>query len=218
MQRMPYLDKPVVIWWCAAGLFASGIVFSILFSDGVTATSVAGALSYLGSMATLTAAIVAISAVSDWRSQFRHSEKYNCLKALKVAAENLRSYRALVSAMEQRHLYSMMNGGADNQEAVRREESARSAWVVALQTYSSAWTNAAVFLSDEELARVNGSPFNLASSAQDGILSLSFQYANYPDREYKVDLIEVGRVVKSDFGERLAEIQVGIEQMLKSIV
>lgn len=216
--KIPYLDRSIVIWWCASGLFASGVVFSLLFSDGVSAASVGGALSYLGSIATLTAAIVAISAVNDWRSQFRHSEKYKCLKVLKVASENLRSYRTLVTAMEQRHLYSMMSGGAEDQEAVRREESARSAWALVLQAYSSAWTNAAVFLSDEELANLNGNPFDLASASQDGILKLTFQYANNPLREHKAELIEVGRSIKDEFRERFADLQVSIDRTLKAIV
>lgn len=87
------MKSDAVVWIGCILIFMAGVVWSpILLSsrDGVSGFgSLKETLECISYVATVAACVAAILALKSWRTQFRHSKKFECLARLKLASDNI---------------------------------------------------------------------------------------------------------------------------------
>ncbi len=145
-----FLDSKWMMLFLCFLLFLSGAIFSLLFSEGVTANSIGIFVSYLGSLATLLAAVAAFLAIQDWRYQFAHKERFAALIRLRVAVSKLKKMMTLANSLHRIYLGSFSQGtGAEKSEAFQQES---SAFALIHQEYNTTLAEVEIFLTDQEFS------------------------------------------------------------------
>lgn len=152
-----FLDSKGMMLFLCFLLFLSGAIFSLLFSEGVTANSIGIFVSYLGSLATLLAAVAAFLAIQDWRHQFAHKERFAALIRLRVAVSKLRKMMNLANSLHRIYLGSFSQGTeAEKCEAFQQES---RAFALIHQEYNSTLDEVDIFLTTQESSGFPGSRF-----------------------------------------------------------
>lgn len=95
------------------GLFFAGVVWAPSFSKPAEIKNSIEAISYI---ATILACVVAMSALTSWRSQFKHSEKYAALKSLLESVYELQTIRSYLLSLQAGYLHRHSAGGAMSPE------------------------------------------------------------------------------------------------------
>lgn len=137
----------------AVGLFVAGAVWAPGLS---AAKEVKEALECTSYIATVLACAVAISALTSWRAQFRHSEKYNAIKTLTDAALGMQVVRSYLFAMQNNYGQKYASGGVPIEILERSVDAEREVCAQALRVYQKAWITASALLSESEQADYPG--------------------------------------------------------------
>lgn len=179
------MKKDWVIWVGCVFLFLSGVVWGIIPDKKgfFVVASVHDLFEIFGALATMVAAGVAVVALTNWQSQFRHAEKFKSLKELKDAATGLVAYRGYLFAVQRRCLQLMGTGGIPNEAFDEDQKIAHEQWKIALQAYNRAWGTAVVFLSAEEEAMFTAPANVFTDRTLDDPLKIVALYANAPGRD-----------------------------------
>ena len=135
-------------------LFLSGVVFALIFSNSITSSEVGLFLSYLGSLATLMAAVAAFLAIQDWRHQFAHKERFAALVRLRGAVAKLKNIMKLANSPHRIYLGSFAKGTDQEKSDAFQEESGTFAAIH--QEYNATLHEVDIFLSAKELAEFPG--------------------------------------------------------------
>lgn len=184
-------------------------------AEQLIANGVKTAFEILSYFATAVAAVVAVVALSDWRTQFKHAERFNSIKDLRRVADDLRLFTKYVKALERKYLFAMTNAGASDAALNEQEEAARVVWVGALQNYGLAWATASVFFSVENESLKKCHPTSVASLFYNETMRLTFQYANNPTKDDRGELILVAREISEKCKFEVASIHQEIEALLR---
>lgn len=76
-----------VVWFCCFSILAAGMVFGIsIDSNEMTLDTLSKVFSVVSGLGTLVAVIIAISALSTWKKQFSHNERFQAFKELEEIA------------------------------------------------------------------------------------------------------------------------------------
>ena len=135
------------------GLFSTGLVWRPMAGVG---DSIKYALECISYIATAIAAIVAIVALSAWKDQFKHTERFKCLNELKEAATDLDTFIEYLN-----DFYSACSNSIPNDGTLVWEHSADGTlaqWHKALGRYRRVWTTARIFLTETEIVKFSGKP------------------------------------------------------------
>ncbi len=160
------------------------VMFGIAVGLGVqtspdTQTRIRSALELLSFLATSVTAVVAVVALTGWRMQFKHTEKFKALRELKDAATTLHKFRGYLLALQNR-CQGLLQGAspqviADLQQA---EDEARQNWLEALELYNRAWSTALVFLTSDESDSFVGSSNVFNKRSIDDPVRITMLFAN----------------------------------------
>lgn len=135
------------------GLFATGLVWRPMAGDG---DSIKYALECTSYIATAMAAFVATVALSAWKEQFKHTERFKCLSELKETATDLNAFFLYLH-----DFYSACSNSIPNDGTFVWEHSAEGTvaqWDRALHKYRRVWTTARIFLTKAEMDNFSGKP------------------------------------------------------------
>lgn len=149
-----------VVWAGCALLMVQGALIGIAIGCkpevGEAIFSAIETLGYLGGAAT---AVIAGIAVNSWRSQFKHTAKYQAMLELRAALTGLTAFPHHLNVIKNAQVSKIRNGGrlSPSWEAARGESD--DAWKRAMERYSIAWASAKHFLDPDE--RIKGSPETL---------------------------------------------------------
>ncbi|MBI6923792.1 hypothetical protein JET66_03875 [Pseudomonas putida] len=102
------VSEIIIYGFICVGLFFTGVVWAPTFSNSDEIKSSIEVISYL---ATILACAVAISALSSWRSQFKHSERYAALKSLLESTYELQGIRSYLHSLQTGYLHRHSSGG-----------------------------------------------------------------------------------------------------------
>lgn|GEM_PF-3492340 len=142
-------------------------------------TTIRSAFELLSFIATSVTAVVAVVALTGWRMQFKHTEKFNALRDLKDSATSLHKFRGYLLALQNKCLGLLQGASPENiaylQEA---EDEARLKWLEALEHYNRAWSTALVFLTAEESENFVGSSNVFNRRSIDDPVKITMLYAN----------------------------------------
>lgn len=137
------------------GLFMAGVVWRPVFGDYSKLKDGLECMSYL---ATTVAAIVAIYTLRAWKDQFRHSERFATLRAVKDAITDLHLYRGHLLTVIRFYKSLRANGGTADQGLLDDEGAKRKQLQAALSAYRKAWSAAVAFFTPEEERDFPGTP------------------------------------------------------------
>ncbi|MBI6749766.1 hypothetical protein [Pseudomonas syringae] len=174
------LKKDWLFWLKCALLFSSGVICGMIPDKKgfFLIESVHDLFEIFGALATVIAAVVAVVALSGWRSQFRHAARFESLKSLKDAATKLHTFRKYLKTVEARYAHLIHNQGIESNELIENEESARQQWANDLQAYNQAWGTAVVFFSPEEESEFSGAAPVYVRRSLDDPFKIVAAYAN----------------------------------------
>lgn len=150
MKRSEILVLTAIV----SGAFVTGVVWAPAFSDASKMKDFLEAGSYI---ATILACGVAVSALSSWRHQFRFTERFSRLSALKDAATDLHLYRGYLIAI-QRVCDIRLRGESVDPSIAEDVEQRRLKLLDTFAAYRKAWTSAVAFLTRAEEADFPGLP------------------------------------------------------------
>lgn len=137
------------------GLFMVGVVWRPVFGDFGKLKDTLECTSFL---ATTIAAVVAIYALSAWKAQFRHAERFSTLRVLKDAITDLHLYRGYLLAIIATCNHLRSKNGVPDPLLVQAEHETREQLKAALSAYKKAWAAAVVFFTPAEEAKFPGDP------------------------------------------------------------
>lgn len=137
------------------GLFMAGVVWRPAFGDFEKLKDILECTSFL---ATTVAAVVAIYALSAWKAQFRHSERFSTLRLLKDTITDLHLYRGYLLAVIATCNHIRSTNGVPDAQLVQAEHEKREQLKTALSAYKKAWAAAVVFFTTTEEAKFPGDP------------------------------------------------------------
>lgn len=206
------LEEGVTWFFGAVGLFIAGLVWRPAFGDQ---GAIKGALECSSFIATCLASLVAIQALTAWKKQFQHTERFNSLKVLKDAATDLRDFRAYLLAVERRCIHLLASGGEPNVALETAEEEARRNWVKSVQAYNRAWTTAVVFLSPDEERNFQGKGQVFTDRAMQDPLRIIVLYANAPSAENISTFSASARVITDSARKLCADTLSEVEALLR---
>ena len=211
------MNRDWVIWLGCVLLFCSGVVWGMIpdKKSFFTIASVHDLFDIFGAIATMVAAAVAVIALSNWRSQFRHAARFESLKSLKDAATRLHTFRKYLMAVQSRCLHLMQSGGVEDRKIREAEEEARRNWTKDLEAYNQSWGTAAVFFTPEEEAKFSGPASVFVKRSLDDPLRIVMAYANSPKLESRHDFFEECRVVTEEVRHLYASTVSELEWMLR---
>lgn len=160
------------------------VLFGILVGVGVQSSlnaqaQVRSALELLSFLATSVTAVVAVVALTSWRLQFKHAEKFKALRELKDAATSLHRFRGFLLALQNR-CHGLLQGASPEDLAYLQgaEDEARQNWLESLEAYNRAWSTALIFLTTEEADNFVGSSNVFNKRAIDDPVKITMMYAN----------------------------------------
>jgi len=136
------------------GAFAAGVVWAPAFSDVSKIKDFLEVTSYI---ATILACGVAASALSSWKHQFRFTERFSRLSALKDAATDLHLYRGYLLAIR-KACDILLRGEPVDLSIAEDIEQRRLKLLDTFAAYRKAWTSAVAFLTAAEEADFPGLP------------------------------------------------------------
>lgn len=194
------------------GFFVAGAVWRPAFGDSAHLKVALECTSYL---ATTLAALVAIYALSAWKSQFRHAERFKSLRDLKDTATDLTAFRGYLLAVKRRCVHLMATGGVPSEELENAEYAAREKLTSALGAYNRAWSTAVVFFSEEEERRFSGPAPVFVSRAINDPLRIITLYANAPSHENSLGFAVAAREITDSAGDLYAKTVSELEWMLR---
>lgn len=209
---MDFLDRPIVMWVCAIVLFASGVVFALIFASGVTAEAIEHAISYLGSMATLIAALVAVLALNDWRSQFRHERLFDSLANMREAVADLSSYKDWNRSYRLIVMQEML-GNEPDRELRSNDMANHEQWLSSLQKFKSAYSDVSIYL---------GSPVAGLSSKHEDIhkryLGFYLKVQELRHEKKRTELLQHFRLYDKETSELISKLQFDVNQLMSDAV
>lgn len=211
------LKKDWVIWGGCVLLFAAGVVWGMIPDKKgfFVVTSIHDLFDIVGAIATTIAAAVAVAALSNWQSQFRHAARFESLKALKDAATELHSFRKYLVTVQARCMQLMQGNQAGDKVLKEMEDAAKQTWLNALQTYNQAWGTAVVFFTPEEEARFSGAAPVFTKRSLDDPMRILMAYANAPEPENFHGFIETCRGITEEVRDLYARTVSELELMLR---
>lgn len=165
----------------SAGLFFVGVVWAPAFSS---TNDLKKPLEYTSYIATILACAVAIYTLSSWRTQFRHSEKYNAIKSLTDAALGMQVVRSYLFAMQTEFLQRYATNGVPVEVLKRAVEAERELCTEALRSYHKAWITASALLSDSEQADYPGIYSEVFDTVYQYPLQMACLYADCTMNEF----------------------------------
>jgi hypothetical protein len=190
------------------GTFAAGLAWKPLYE------SVANAKDYLESLsfiATIIACAIAANALTAWKKQFNHAERFKALKELKDAAIGLTAFRGFFEKLCQRCLYLQTHGNVQVFEMEEELDIAKENWHRLLTDYNKAWGTARAFLTERELVSIRGGAPTYVKLSLDLPLRIVNAYANSPGPEGQLqflDLIEKERAfLKKLYSDTVATLE-----------
>lgn len=206
-----------MIWGGCVLLFAAGVVWGMIPDKKgfFVVSNIHDLFDIVGAVATMIAAAVAVAALSNWQSQFRHAARFESLKALKDAATELHSFRKYLITVQARCMHLMQADGVDDKMVKEMEEAAKQTWLSALQTYNQAWGTAVVFFTPEEEARFSGPAPVFTKRSLDDPMRILMAYANAPEADNFHDFIEACRAVTEEVRHLYASTVSELEWMLR---
>ncbi|WP_336346563.1 hypothetical protein [Pseudomonas monsensis] len=186
------MSRDWVTWLGCVLLFCSGVVWGMIpdKTSFMTVTSVHDLFDIFGAIATMVAAAVAVIALSNWRSQFRHAARFESLKSLKDAATRLHTFRKYLLTVQARCIHLMQSGGVEDKDLRDMEEEAKQSWTRDLEAYNQAWGTAAVFFTPEEEAKFSGPAPVFVKRSLDDPMRIVMAYANSPNIESRPEFID----------------------------
>lgn len=211
------MNKDWVIWIGCVLLFCSGVVWGMIPDKKgfFTVTNIHDLFDIFGAIATMVAAAVAVTALTNWRSQFRHAARFESLKALKDAATRLHTFRKYLITVQSRCLHLMQSGGVEDLGLRETEEEARQNWTRDLEAYNQAWGTAAVFFTPDEEAVFSGPAPVFVKRSLDDPLRIVMAYANSPEIESRHAFIEKCRAITDEVRHLYAATVSELEWMLR---
>lgn len=169
----------------------------------------------IGAIATVIAAGVAVIALTNWQSQFRHAEKFKAFKELKDASTNLYLFRAYLFTIQRCCVHLMNTGGVPDETLEQEKDLALEQWKIALMEYTRAWGTAVVFLTAEEEALCTAPANVFTDRTLSDPMRIVALYANAPDKSQIHNFNEAVRAI-TDFAKHLSvSATVDIEIMLR---
>lgn len=179
------MKKDWVIWLGCFLLFFAGVIWGMIpdKTGFFVVADIHDLFDMLGAVATAVAAAVAVIALTNWRSQFRHAEKFKALKELKDAAYSLFAFRGYLFAVQRRCLHLMASGGVPDKDSLDEERGAHEVWMESLQNYNIAWGTALIFLSKEEEEALTVTAYMFTDRSLDDPLRIVTLYANAPSKD-----------------------------------
>ncbi|MED7666853.1 hypothetical protein GXB78_06490 [Pseudomonas moraviensis subsp. stanleyae] len=181
----------------------------------MTVTSVHDLFDIFGAIATMIAAAVAVIALSNWRSQFRHAARFESLKALKDAATRLHTFRKYLLTVQARCIHLMQSGGVEDLDLRETEEEARKQWTKDLEAYNQAWGTAAVFFTPDEESAFSGPAPVFVKRSLDDPLRIVMAYANAPSVYARHEYLEQCRLITDEVRHLYAATVSELEWMLR---
>ena len=211
------MSRDWVIWLGCILLFCSGVVWGMIpdKKSFMTVASVHDLFDIFGAIATMVAAAVAVIALSNWRSQFRHAARFECLKSLKDAATRLHTFRKYLIAVQARCMHLMQTGGVEDKDLRALEDEAKQNWTRDLEAYNQAWGTAAVFFTPEEEAKFSGPAPVFVKRSLDDPMRIVMAYANSPNIESRLEFIDACRVITEEVRHLYASTVSELEWMLR---
>ena len=211
------MKQDFVIWSGCILLFSAGIVWGMIpdKTGFFIVANVHDLFDIFGALATVIAAAVAVVALSNWRSQFRHSARFESLKGLKNAATELHTFRKYLITVQSRCMHLMHSQGVEDKVLKELEETARQTWISALQTYNQAWGTAVVFFTAEEEANFSGPAPVFTQRSLDDPMRIVMAYANAPEFENRHEFIEACRGITEEVRHLYASTVSELEWMLR---
>lgn len=195
-------------------LVALGVLLGLNFSaEQSIGKSVRDALELLSFVGTAVTGVVAVVALTSWRSQFRHTERFKALKDLKDASLDLYFFLAYLNSLANRHI-ELVGGGERAQELAVAEAEARERWHEALDIYRRAWGVAVVFLTPEEVKAFCGSikVFNVRNLEDS--LKIITSYSNSPPDTKLRDLLDAAAETTESVRALYEQTIIEIDQLL----
>jgi hypothetical protein len=205
------------VWGGCVLLFLAGVIWGMVpdKTGFFVVTNIHELFDMIGAFATVVAAVVAVVALTNWQSQFRHETRFQSLKELKDAATKLHTFRRYLITVQGRCMMLMQSGGIQNQEIDEQEEEARRIWLDALQSYNQAWGTAVAFFTPKEEAAFSGpSPVFVQRSLNDP-LRIVMAYANAPDVANSIKFAETCREITDEVRHVCATTVSELEWMLR---
>lgn len=169
----------------------------------------------LGALATLVAAGVAVIALTNWRSQFRHETRFQSLKELKDAATELHTFRRYLIVVEARCVHLMHSGGISDESLHLREEEAKQAWMNSLHRYNKAWGTAVPFFTEAEESVFTGPAPVYVKRSLDDPMRIVMAFANAPDLQNLGHFRETCHVITEEVRDLYASTVSQLEWMLR---
>ena len=211
------MNRDWVIWLGCVLLFCSGVVWGMIpdKKSFFTIASVHDLFDIFGAIATMVAAAVAVIALSNWRSQFRHAARFESLKSLKDAATKLHTFRKYLIIVQSRCLFLMQSGGVEDPELRKNEEEAKRNWTSDLEEYNQAWGTAAVFFTPEEEAQFSGPAPVFVRRSLDDPMRIVMAYANSPTLENRIEFMEGCRLITEEVRDLYARTVSELELMVR---
>lgn len=216
------MKKDSVVWLGCVLLFAAGVLWGMIpdKTGFFVVANIHDLFDILGAMATVIAAVVAVVALTNWRSQFRHEARFQSLKELKDAALELHTFRAYLMVVEARCMGLMHNGGVGNKEIYQLEEAAKQTWLSALQRYNKAWGTAVAFFTAEEEAAFTGSAPVYVKRSLDDPMKIVMAYANAPgaenDLQFAATCREITEQARHLYASTVSELELMLRQNYRS--
>lgn len=154
-----FLDGRVMMFLLCIIIFFSGVVFAQIFSGETIPGAIEKFLSYLGSLATLMAAVAAFLAIQDWRHQFAHKERFAALVRLRGGIEKLKCIMKLANSLHRIYLGSLVKLSPEEKSEAFQKESREFAEIH--QEYNATLREAGIFLSAKESMEFPGSELEI---------------------------------------------------------
>lgn len=210
------MNRDLVIWLGCILLFVAGVIWGMIPDKKgfFVVPNIHDLFDILGALATMIAAAVAVVALTNWRSQFRHEARFQSLKELKDAAIELHTFRGYLITVQERCMHLMQSGGVRDESNNVLEEAARLAWMNALTKYNKAWGTAVVFFTAEEEASFTGPAPIYVKRSLDDPMRIVMAYANAPSVENSMRFTEICRGITDEVRHLYASTVSELETML----
>ncbi|MFV3292568.1 hypothetical protein ACNFBR_28025 [Pseudomonas sp. NY11955] len=192
------------------GLFATGLVWRPMVGDG---DSIKYALECTSYIATAVAAIVAITALSAWRDQFRYTERFKCLTELKEAAADLSAFSEYLHDYYTACFNSIPNGGTLVWK--HSDDGSLAKWYKALDRYKRVWTTARVFLTEVEMDYFSGKPEDFDDLYARASVCLPASFVNHKGSQKLTKLMECYQEVHQESWDLYKSTLKQAEELLK---
>lgn len=211
------LNRDLVVWPGCILLFAAGVIWGMIPDKAgfFVVPNIHDLFDILGALATMIAAAVAVVALTNWRSQFRHEARFQSLKDLKDAATELHTFRGYLIAIQARCMHLMHSGGVRDESINQHEEASKQSWTNALQRYNKAWGTAVVFFTAEEEASFSGPAPIYVKRSLDDPMRIVMAYANASDVENIMQFAETCRGITDEVRDLYASTVSELEMMLR---